>query len=399
MHFLTCLKSKTMRNLLNLALVLLSTFLLFGCEKDELSTPNYPDQEYGITGGTRPGKPTSTAGNNLSFPVIWAEGVEKTLPGTDGMVPALNGDFWWWWGIEGVDPNTTIIHSCVGDPFSDVPACLSVPETPGDNDELVKVFAQKDANNIWLAYNEDWSYTPVVVNSIDWGDNLESVDWYINSKVRTEVVLFKNNLTSTPWLEYQMRHVFGWGTTELHGLAYDHETDQALLGDGMLATVYSHCARFTIQKLNVVDLNDPLLEGLEWDPATGWFGHAANSPLFNKAVYEGGDGPGYYSAETNIKGRIIYGYTWNVKQMNDGPGYYRLTFSFDDTAGPAGPALNTYFVAGTTGILQPVEEETLLREDGTGGGGVAQIDFDNNLTYIDIQILDRVRPGGGGGPH
>ena len=103
MHFLTCLKSKTMRNLLNLALVLLSTFLLFGCEKDELSTPNYPDQEYGITGGTRPGKPTSTAGNNLSFPVIWAEGVEKTLPGTDGMVPALNGDFWWWWGIEGVD--------------------------------------------------------------------------------------------------------------------------------------------------------------------------------------------------------------------------------------------------------------------------------------------------------
>ena len=34
------------------------------------------------------GKPTPSDGvNNLSYPVIWAEGVTKALPGTAGMTP------------------------------------------------------------------------------------------------------------------------------------------------------------------------------------------------------------------------------------------------------------------------------------------------------------------------
>jgi len=44
-------------------------------------------------GGGGGGKPNpETAGNNLSFPVIWSEGVKKILPGTPGMDPALNGE-------------------------------------------------------------------------------------------------------------------------------------------------------------------------------------------------------------------------------------------------------------------------------------------------------------------
>ena len=63
------------------------------------------------------GRPTGgeTAGNNLSYPVIWAEGVIKTLPGTPGMTPVLNGAWWYWWGTEGIDPNIVPL-SCAPDP-------------------------------------------------------------------------------------------------------------------------------------------------------------------------------------------------------------------------------------------------------------------------------------------
>ena len=48
-----------------------------------------PGSGGGGGGGGSGGKPGGeTAGNNLSYPVIWAEGVQKTLPGTPGMEPA-----------------------------------------------------------------------------------------------------------------------------------------------------------------------------------------------------------------------------------------------------------------------------------------------------------------------
>ncbi len=57
-------------------------------------------------GGGNGGKPGGeTAGNNLSYPVIWAEGVTKTLrvPSTEG-VPDLNGVWWYWGRLIGSDP-------------------------------------------------------------------------------------------------------------------------------------------------------------------------------------------------------------------------------------------------------------------------------------------------------
>ena len=131
-----------------------------------------------------------------------------------------------------------------------------------------------------------------------------------------------------------------------------------------------------------------------------------NPAIFNGAVYEGGDGPGYYSAEINVKGRIIYGYTWNVRNLNEGPGYYRLTFSFDDQLTGAPTGLNTFFRDGLTQIALPLEEETetitTLEESDEGGsspdgGGNAVLDFVNNLSYIDVRILERESGGIGGG--
>ena len=56
-----------------------------------------------------------TAGNNLSYPVIWAEGITKILPGTPEMDPVLTGEWWYWWGTEGTDPNVYPL-SCAPDP-------------------------------------------------------------------------------------------------------------------------------------------------------------------------------------------------------------------------------------------------------------------------------------------
>jgi hypothetical protein len=124
-------------------------------------------------------------------------------------------------------------------------------------------------------------------------------------------------------------------------------------------------------------------------------------------VYEGGDGPGYYSAEINVKGKVIYGYTWNVRRLHDdtpvppdtspnAAGDYRITFSFDAECG-TDVLLNTFFVDGVTQILQPAEEVAALEEEGEepGGGAVGvlvpydQLTGAGNLTYMDVRILER----------
>lgn len=375
------------------------------------------------------GPPASeAASNNLSFPVIWAEGVTKALPGTAEMIPLTGGAWWYSWGTNGTDPNV-VPASCAPDPdniaFCDngIPGSVNealVPgEPPADNPmPLVRAYLQKDAKNTWQATTADWSAGgEVSVDKIDWGDNLESNDWYTRSQVRTEVVLFEDLMEETPdeldardggtepWLEYAMRHVSGWGIDEVHGMAVD--AGVPVLGAGNQATIYSNCARFTIQKL-LVKRDNAALADLVWVPGSGWTeeeGSTAdliNAPIFNKAVYEGGDGPGYYSAEINVKGRIIYGYTWNVRQLNDpapdGPaGDYRLTFSFDQSCGTVD--LNTAFVNGVTEILVPIETEEVeaSAEPVDEGGGTAVLDFDKNLTYMDVRILDRGGGGGGGG--
>ena len=376
-------------------------------------------------GGGGGGKPTAEAGNNLSFPVIWAEGVAKTLPGTVNMEPVLNGTWWYWWGMEGIDPNIVPL-SCAPDPddqalCDDGVAGQAMGAVPGvgHEDALVKAYLQKDPNNVWQAETADWSAAPVDVSWIDWGDNLESVDWYTRSQVRTEVVLFQD--LDSPMREYQMRHTSGWGIDEVHGLAADKVSGAALAGPGNQATVYSPCARLTIQKL-LVNRDDPALADAIWVPQVGWTGPGLIGavPIFNMPVYAGLDGPGYYAAEINVKGRIIYGYTWNVRKLNQGPGDYRITFSFDAVCGNVD--LNTFFTEGVTQILLPVEEEEgastmvmklddsfalteggralagggrlekslLLSEEGTdSGGGTAVLDTTLNLTYIDIRILER----------
>lgn len=350
--------------------------VLAGCQKDIMEPQVSIDDLPGAKGGN-PGKPgTESYGNNLSFPVVWSEGAELTLREPPGSGPQLQGSWWFVWGVDPIDPQAPIF-SCQPNP-DNTSTCIDQTD-PGDGTSTVyKAWLQKDPDNVWQAYNAA-ATDDVNVDFIDWGDNLESIDWNLTSKVRTEVVLYEN--MAAPVLEYAMRHVSGWGTDELHGLQTTLDT-LIQYGPGTQATVYSKHARLTIQKL----ATNPTT--LTWNPTTHMWDGDANAPIFNKAVWEAGDGPGFYNAEVNVKGKIIYGYTWTVRQLNDGAGVYRITFSFDNNV--TGSTLNTFFVDGTTSIIQPIEVE---EED--GGGGTAILDYTNNLTYMDVTILAR---GGGGKP-
>ena len=392
---------KLLKSVLSIGVLIFLMFFLIQCEQ-EIFTLDDPSLQSEKLMAEPPDDGTETAGNNLSFPVIWSDNFAKTIPGTLNMEPSLNGEWWYVWGVDPIDPQAELF-SCQPDP--DNPDICIDGSTPGDDGASIvyKAYIQKDAQNTWQAYN-DFPTDIVNVDRIDWGDNLESLAWTTKSQVRAEVVLLEDLVE--PVREYAMRHVDSWGTDEVHGLQTDLNgvPIDDIEGLGTTATVYSHNARFTIQKLNVESL-DELESKLEWIPTEGKWKDSQgggsegliNEPILNMAVYDAGDGPGYYNAEINVKGKIIYGYTWNVRELNDGEGYYRLTFSFDaDSDYP----LNTYFDEATE-IVVPIEEEeeseVATKEEGPGNGGVADIDVGNNLTCMDILITERSRGGGGGG--
>jgi hypothetical protein len=310
-------------------------FALAGCEATTPLAPVFTAED----DGDIPLRPEEeTAGNHLSLPVIWSDPYSLPLPGT--------------FGVERFEGRSTEIGG-------------------------VLWYHQKDEDNEWQAESSDWSGSPVDVTYVDWGDNLEAKNWNTRSKVRVEVVLFQD--LTTPLTGYEMSYISGQGQTEVWGT-------NGVQYDSYEATVYSHNARLVIQKLPFPP--DKCL--LDWDPSGARWQGDAGEPLFNGGVWEGGDGPGYYSAEINVGGKVIYGYNWDVKKNGEGAGHYRITFALDPVNGSI--PLNTFFQTTQVKLGEEVP-------DGGSGGGVAAVDHANNLSYIDIEIVSRSggSAGGGGG--
>jgi len=301
-------------------------------------------------------------GNNLSNPVIWSDGVAKELRGTFG-APVLDGESF-----------------SVGD---------------------LDWYLQQDPDNEWQAETLNAvtaGIMPLFVDQIDWGDNLEARDWPAGSQVRVETVLYEDVSASADAMTgFEMRYLFGEGSTEMwgsNGLVYSTADTDASTDPwkSSIATVYSRCARLTIQKL-VGTRDDPL--DLTWSPELGQWTGDVEPPDFNHGVWEAGEGQGDYSAEINVRGRLIYGYNWRVAQLHpvDTAGDYRLTFSVDALGPDSTPAhcdvaLNTDLSAAS---ILPGESEAEAQ------GGVAMIDTLNNLTFIDVRILPDDNGGGSGG--
>jgi len=320
------------------------------------------------------------AGNCLSVPVIWSDGFALDLRGEPGTLPKLNGEWWYVWGQDPVKPSDPI---CSCKPHSVKPRLCADGSEPGDGWSTVyKAYLENSEFNEWQAESTfPGRGSAFYVDLVDWADNLESSEWSLRSQVRTEIVLYEN--LELPMLEYAMRHVSGWVTNEVHGLQTTLE-NVPLLGPGDRSTVYSHNMRFTVQKLLVDE--DNIVDGsLTWVPNSGWTeteldpGPLINKPIINQVVYEAPDSPAYFQPEVDVEGKLVYRYNWNVRAFNEGAGFYRITYSFDEYGGPVD--LNTYFDENTE-IIAPV----IGHLPTPVGGGAAKLDIENNLTYMDIYI-------------
>lgn len=334
---------RTIQQLAGAAMLLL--LMMWGCQKSDILTDYSSADPYG-----KKEVPTEVAGNNLSFPVIWSDGVTKTLRGTYGTTN-FKGDYF---RVDGE-----------------------------------RWYVQDDPDNDWQAQSANAvseGHGTVNVSAIDWGDNLEAKSWSYGSRVRVETVLYKT--LGTPMTGYTMKvedeTVSGpaevWGT---NGSTYQSTE----------ANVYSGMARLVIQKLTKTREDQSL--NVTWNATLGIWEGDVEAPEFEGGVWEGIDGPGGYSAEINVQGKVIYGFNWVTRTMASGPADYRLTFVLD----PNSPVTNqnTDFDANTI-IAGGAEEEVEPLAEGEEtdtGGGVAVVDHQNNLTYIDVRLTPK---NGGSGP-
>jgi len=236
-----------------------------------------------------------------------------------------------------------------------------------DEDEVGTCwYLQQDPANEWRAQSAQGN-GQVHVNWIDWGDSLEARPWTTNSIVRVETVLYVN-VNSDPMIGYEMRHISGLGMDEMwgtNGVTYNES----------LPTVYASDAQITVQYLG-----DEIPEVLEWNPLTNtWSPYEPYAVVMNEP----------YSAEVNIKGKVINGCSWNVRTdgYDPGEGYYRITMSFDNET--------------TKTNFRDAQIMVTTEASSEGGeepaGGVAAVDVVNNLTYIDVLIESGKGSGGGGG--
>ena len=161
---------KSLRFILSLSLI---TFLMLFVRCDDEAL--FPDKQGAdLQQYANKGRPpvTEVAGNNLSFPVIWADDYEKLLPGVYNEY-SLNGAWWYVWGEDPIDPNAPV-YGCAPDP-NNPELCIDGTTPGGDGSIVYKAYLQKDINNKWQAFNATQDGA-LYVDEIDWGDDLESVN-------------------------------------------------------------------------------------------------------------------------------------------------------------------------------------------------------------------------------
>lgn len=254
-------------------------------------------------------------GNNLSVPVVFADGY-----GITGQKIAGIGDPW-------LDFNTglrpTSSDTVVPFPYFD-------PESTYLSGGVV-YYPQQTAST-WQAAWLDGSGAPQEV-SLAWGDNLQSQAFKPTSVVRIETVLSQDMVNAME--AYTMKSLYGSQRNEIYGA--DTTTYVSTYN-----TVFAVNARLIIQKLD------------------GQGGNVANTVL-DKAVYEsfGIDGPGGYSAEINVSGKLIYGYSLQLRNITgfSKVGWWRLTFALDPSADIGGVIIpnNTAIKAANFGTFTDTE--------------------------------------------
>ncbi len=280
-----------------------------------------------------------TYGNNLSWPVVFAEG-----HGLTGELVSVE---------HGLRPTTG-----EGIQVDALPFFWS-----GNMADYGAYYTQQSANT-WQAEWADGSTLGTRSAEAVWGDNLTHQTWDTHSVIRIELALADlgiGQLTGFP-----MTPLYGSGPDEMQGT------------DGTTApfvpTIYSIMPRLTIEKLD-----DATLQPIEI--------------VFDGAIWEGGggDGPNTFGAEVNVAGRIVYGMTWMIRDLvltTPGVhkyGWWRLTLTLD-AQGQAGGGMvgNNISLDSVVGVGDP----SLVYPPG--------YDAANQKTWLDVYVN---QASGGGGGH
>lgn len=315
--------------------------------------PGFPEVESGPSGevsatvsraggggGSGGGETTTTYGNNLSFPLVFADAYGLTgLPitgswpgvGPFSSVPIFDAN-------TGLRPLTT--ETLTAFPFYDSATKVSLGGV---------TYYPEGSPSTWQAEwrsNASGATVPVIV---DWGDALASKSYTSSSVVRIETVLKQDStvpgVTDT-MQAYKMALLSGQKTTELQG------TDGTTYASAT-RNVFALNARLKIEKIST--------------------GGGPDVVVFDKAVYqslggtseEGGGssgGSGAYAAEINASGSVVYGYNFNLSSVTGVPqktGQYRLTFSLDPEA-----TIGTVKVPNHVNIVNKADATATVAADG-----------------------------------
>lgn len=274
------------------------------------------------------GEGETTGGNNLSVPLVFAEGI-----GITGLPVATE---------TGLRPTAT--EGIVVDvlPFfysGNVPDCGTI-------------YYCQNTTNVWQAEWLDGTLSGMQQAEVAFGDNLTHHAFSTTSSIRVEVAL--NAFAVSPMVGFAMPYSFGTGEAEIKG------TDGVPLAQ--VPVIYAVTPRLIIERIDDVT-RQPI------------------ATIFDGAVWEGlgGDGPGAFGAEVNVGGGVVFGYNLQLSSVTlpggiPKAGWYRITFRLDDnaTVGGAVVARNLALVQLATGDEPPTY--------------APQIDPATNTAWLDIEV-------------
>lgn len=222
-------------------------------------------------------------------------------------------------------------------------------------------YAQKVEGNVWQAEYE--AVTAADVYFVDWGDAMESVDPKIGRPYRLELVLYAQ--LPAPMTAYKMAELaFPSSPQETQGT-----NTTTYLSD--YASIATPLGKLAVQKYE----GDPAF--LTWN-GTQWVGDGVNVTAFAPE-------PVNFQQELNVGGKYIFGAStggWKPTELAE----YRITFYFGSgsTVSLSTADVGDYN-AGTPIIPKIGERNTAL------------VNQAENITYIDVTVVQS--GGGGGGGH
>ncbi len=284
----------------------------------------------------------TSVGNNLSVPVVFAEGI-----GVTGLAVATDH------GLRPTAEEGIVVDALPFFYSGNTPDCDS--------------YYCQQGTNTWQAEWLDGSTGGARRAEVAWGDNLTHHQWNTHNQIRVEVVLTD---LDAQLQGFNMPYVVGSGSTEMQG------TDGT--NAAMSATIYSSTPRLIIEKLDDVT-RQPIFTA------------------FNASVWEayGQDGPGFYGAEVNVAGKIIYGFNFTIRDVAVPSdihkfGWWRLTFTLDPESQVGGASIprNVQLIQ----LASPEESE-----DSEPLLFTPELSTDGITSWLDIEV--KSASGGGGGGH